>query len=59
MTQPNVTVWTMSWNTQEKRWDFNYFFYFGCVVWAAVWGRHAGLGAGTVLVQWNDAGPLP
>ena len=58
MTQPSVTVWTMSWNSQQKRWDFDYFFYFGCAVWAAVWSRHAGLGTGTTLVQWNDAGPL-
>ena len=25
MTQPSVTVWTMSWNSQERRWDFDYF----------------------------------
>ena len=26
MTQPSVTVWTMSRNSQERRWDFDYFF---------------------------------
>ena len=26
MTPLNVTVWTMSWDTQKARWDFLYFF---------------------------------
>ena len=26
MAQPSVSVWTMSWNSQEKCWDFDYFF---------------------------------
>ena len=53
MAQPSVTVWTMFWNSQEKSWDFDYFFTLDVLSGPQCEAVMRGweLGAGTVLVQ--------
>ena len=58
----NVTVWTMSWDSQKGQWDFSYFFSLDTLArpqWEAVvrgWGLASFLYDETMLVLCPDAG---